>query len=108
MNIVECHSPCLPPRPYDGASWFTRLRAADEAQRHLSLGAILQTCLGAKTVPDGALDRMRRFYAASLRYLDGWVGRLLDSLARVDAIDETLVIVCSDHGENLGEGGLLA
>jgi arylsulfatase A-like enzyme len=50
---------------------------------------------------------MRRLYAASLRYVDDWVRRLLESLATAGVLDRTLVIVCSDHGENLGEGGLM-
>lgn len=107
VNLVECHSPYLPPRPYDGLSAIGRLRAADEAQRYLTFDSILRTWLGVAAVPPDALERMRRLYAGSVRYVDAWVGRLLESLARVRALDDTLVIVCSDHGENFGDGGLM-
>jgi arylsulfatase A-like enzyme len=106
VNLVECHSPYVPPRPY-GASALTRLRAADDAQRYLTFEGITRACLGVEQVPEGALRRMRHLYAESVRYVDDWVRRLLESLADKGMIDDTLVIVCSDHGENLGEGGLV-
>ena len=107
VNLVECHSPYLPPRPYDGLSPIGRLRAADEAQRYLTFDSILRAWLGAAAVPQDALERMRRLYAGSVRYVDAWVGGLLEALARRQALDDTLVVVCSDHGENFGEGGLM-
>lgn len=107
VNLVECHGPYLPPRPYHGASALTRLGAADEARRYLTFDAILKSWLGVITVPAGALARMRRLYAASLRYVDAWLGRLLDRMKGAGVLDETLVIVCSDHGENFGDDGLM-
>jgi arylsulfatase A-like enzyme len=108
VNLVECHSPYLPPRPYDRASALTRLLAAEDAQRYLTLEAIMRACLGVDRVPDSALKRMRLLYAASLRYVDDWTQRLVDRLAAAGSLEDTLIIVCSDHGENFGEGGLIS
>ena len=44
-------------------------------------------------------------YDAGLRYLDDQVGRLYAALAAAGRLDDTLVIVTSDHGESLGEHG---
>lgn len=108
VNLVECHSPYLPPRPYGDVGAIGRARAAVEARRHLTMAAIWQACLGEFDVPDGALERMRRLYAASVRYTDDWLGRVLEAMDAKGVLDDTLVIVTSDHGENFGEGGLLA
>jgi hypothetical protein len=108
VNLVECHSPYLPPRPYSGLGAAERLRAAEEARRYLNLNAIWRICTSDLEVPEDALDRMRRLYAASIRYLDKWLEELLTHLSDAGSLDDTLVIVCSDHGENFGEGGLLA
>ena len=108
VNLVEVHSPYLPPRPYNDLGARERVRAADEARRHLSLSAIWKACLSDFDVPDDALERMRHLYARSVRQADDWVGRLIARLDDAGALDDTLVIVTSDHGENLGEGGLLA
>jgi arylsulfatase A-like enzyme len=87
---------------------LTRLRAADEARRYLTFEAIVRACVGNLEVPPDVLARMRRLYAGSLRYVDAWLGRVLEALTSAAVLDDTLVIVCSDHGENFGEGGLMA
>jgi arylsulfatase A-like enzyme len=107
MNLVECHSPYLPPKPYAAKSPFTRARVADEAFRYLTFEAILLACLGKRQVPKGAIERMREMYRASLRYIDDWLARLLERLDQASLLDNTLVIVCADHGENFGVSGLM-
>ena len=107
VNLVECHSPYLPPKPYNDLGPIERLRAAEDARRYLTLGAIWQACAGGLEVPHEALERMRHLYASAVRVLDDWVGRALESLDANGLLDETLVIVCSDHGENFGDQGLM-
>jgi arylsulfatase A-like enzyme len=40
--------------------------------------------------------------------MDSWLAGILDALDRKGMLEQTLVIVTSDHGENLGEDGLIA
>jgi arylsulfatase A-like enzyme len=108
VNLLECHSPYLPPKPYCGISPLRRLRTGDEAFRYLTFESTLLACLGKLTVPEGAIKRMRRMYTASLRYVDDWLGRSLDALSSAGALDNTLVVVTADHGENFGVAGLMA
>lgn len=42
-------------------------------------------------------------YMASVRFMDEQVGRLLNTLDRLEIRDETIVVFISDHGYNLGE-----
>ncbi|MDQ3571551.1 MAG: sulfatase [Actinomycetota bacterium] len=108
VNLVECHSPYLPPRPYNDLGPLERFRAAEDARQYLNMGAIWQACLGALVVPDGALELMRHLYGRSITLMDDWLARILTRLDEARALDQTLVIVTSDHGENLGENGLMA
>ena len=107
VNLVDCHGPYLPPSPWHGVSALTRLRAADEAYRYLTFDAVLRAWLGVIQVPDRALTRMRTLYAASVRYADAWLGRILAALNAARQADQTLVVMCSDHGENFGDDGLM-
>lgn len=107
VNLIECHSPYLPPAPYSGLGPLDRWRAAGEARRHLTLDAIWRACAGGFDVPPEAIERMRRLYADSVRALDDWLGGVLEALDGSGVLDETLVVVTSDHGENLGESGLM-
>jgi hypothetical protein len=106
VNLVECHSPYLPPKPYNDLPPWQRLLAGEEARRHLTLDAIWRTCLGPFDVSEPALRRMRHLYGRAIKLMDDWLARVLDALDRHGLVDETLVIVTSDHGENFGENGL--
>jgi len=62
-------------------------------------------------VPDriADLDDYRRWidgYDCGVRYADEHCGRILEALADAGVLDDTLVIVTSDHGENQGELGV--
>ena len=52
------------------------------------------------------LRRMIDGYDCGIRYLDQHVGRLLDALDSQGVLDETAIIISSDHGENQGELGI--
>ena len=45
-------------------------------------------------------------YDCGVAYADMWCGRVLDALADKGVLDDTLVLVTSDHGETLGELGV--
>lgn len=45
-------------------------------------------------------------YDGSIAYLDHQIGLLLDELKRRELLDNTLVIITSDHGEHFGEHNL--
>ena len=45
-------------------------------------------------------------YDASIAFLDESLGAMLDELARRGALDRTIVVITSDHGEAFGEHGL--
>jgi arylsulfatase A-like enzyme len=42
-------------------------------------------------------------YDTGLRYADDVVGRVLNALASEGVLDDTVIVISSDHGENLGE-----
>ena len=107
VNLTECHSPYLPPKPYNDLSALNRLRAAEDARKYLTLEAIWRTCAGGSSVPADAIARMRHLYARSVRSMDDWVARLLEDLDAAGRLDDTIVLITSDHGENLGENGLI-
>jgi arylsulfatase A-like enzyme len=108
VNLCECHSPYLPPRPWDDLGAQDRIRAALEAQRHLSFQSICLFAAGRWQIPNEAFARMRHLYARAASYLDQWLAGVLDALSRRGILDQTLVIITSDHGENFGEDGLIA
>lgn len=51
------------------------------------------------------LDFVRAQYSGKLTMVDRWFGELLGALDRNDLWDDTMVIVTTDHGHDLGERG---
>ncbi|MHB2023579.1 MAG: sulfatase-like hydrolase/transferase [Mycobacteriales bacterium] len=107
VNLVECHSPYLPPRPYNDLGVFSRLTAALEARRHLSVTGIWRACAGDFQVSRATLARMRHLYDRAVRSMDDWLARLLGLLTAHRHDWRRWLIVTSDHGENFGENDLI-
>ena len=59
---------------------------------------------------DGAdeteIAEMRRHYYAKVTTVDEQIGRVLDALEARGMLENSLVIMCSDHGEMLGDHGM--
>ncbi len=107
VNLIECHSPFLPPKPFNPLGPIDRWRSAAEASRYLNVGSIWKCSLGGFDVPEDVIERMRVLYDASASQLDAWVARVLEELDRHGLLEETQIVLTSDHGENLGDGCLL-
>ena len=58
-------------------------------------------------VTDGQLLNITRAYYASLAWTDHCIGRTLEALEASGASENTIVVYTSDHGEMLGQHGLL-
>jgi arylsulfatase A-like enzyme len=52
-------------------------------------------------------EKVRKMYAGDVNTADRLLGALLQMLKEFDVYDHTVIIVTSDHGENLGEHGLV-
>ena len=50
--------------------------------------------------------RARRAYLANTSYFDSKVGEIVQTLEQIGELDNTVIIVTSDHGDMLGERGL--
>lgn len=51
------------------------------------------------------VDELRARYAGEVRHVDAELGRFLDGLRADGRYDDLLIVVTSDHGEELGEHG---
>jgi len=108
VNLMETHDPYQPPRAY--REMFVR---PEDMRRSYWNGLNDDTCrwpyaLAGKPVYTARdLSILSDLYDARLREADDRFGDLMNTLARKVNLDETLIIVTADHGENLGEHGML-
>ncbi len=107
VNLIETHNPYFPPKPYNGFSGAERWRAMEDVFRYESYLEVILTCKGDLDIPEDALLRMRHLYARSVQYLDGWIRGVFEELDGHGLLDDTLVMITSDHGESFYENHLV-
>jgi choline-sulfatase len=123
VNVWDPHTPySTPPEfgsPFENdplPEWFTedlRQRAWDgfgphSPQEMYGYGPFEPFEKGYPHIP-GRLNSMQAVkrwidgYDTGIRYADEWIGRLLDSMERAGILDDAVIIISADHGENQGE-----
>jgi len=100
FNFNEPHSPYEPPaREREGlVDDETPEAATNDWRRHFT---------GIRPLGPAELARISELYDAEVRHADRLVGGVVDALRRAGQLDETVLVVTSDHGENLGEHGMV-
>jgi arylsulfatase A-like enzyme len=106
LNFVEPHLPYNPPGPV--RSRFLREGYAEsDVERAVKLRMKDHYLLPAGLPPE-TLHILSDLYDAEIALLDGHLGSLIDDLRARQLLEGTLIVVLSDHGENLGDHGHLA
>ena len=105
INLMETHLPYWPAKPFvrKYASWVGR----DKKARHFMSKFNIQAYRWATPIvqPLNELEwaALHAMYDAEVAFQDHHMGRVLRALDEIEALDDTLVIVVSDHGEGFGE-----
>lgn len=110
VNIYDPHPPFIPPRVYAdkfGAQSMpgAHHRASDKVTQEALKGADFQTAYRSPAERDGKEEQA--LYYAMIAQIDDQFARLLQGLEDSGQKDNTLIIFTSDHGEMLGDHGLL-
>jgi choline-sulfatase len=108
------HDPFLPPPEYydlyRNEEFNAPIVPGSEAE-HTTLDRWLDAGFHRTDVFDvtdpATLQEVRRCYAALVTYIDAKIGELLDLLAETGLAEDTVVLFASDHGDMLGERGMV-
>lgn len=106
VHFLEAHLPYHPPR-----QWYRRFAHDPARVAHLhkqdQWRLAWRHIAGKEQLSAADLQGWRDLYLAEVAYQDYYLGQLLDQLAAAGQLDNTCVVIVADHGENLGEHGLL-
>ena len=101
LNYYDAHEPYLPPAPFDslfGPPGPRSMHRNDHVLRNATLW-------GRRRMPSEMVAIEETSYEGALAYIDQQLERLFAELDSAGALENTIVIVTSDHGENFGEHG---
>ena len=103
LNYLDAHMPYLPPPPFDAL--FGNKSAKCDLD-HLR-GLIRPLYRGERTLESTEREHIVSQYDGGIAYVDHQIGRLMEQLKQWELYDQSLIIITADHGEWLGEKGLL-
>lgn len=96
VNLMDAHLPYYPSEPH-------RSRVAPDADADTVCQNSKEYNAGAREITDDEFDDIRRLYDAEIAGMDEQLGRLFDHLKAAGQWEETVIVVCADHGELHGE-----
>jgi arylsulfatase A-like enzyme len=101
VNFMEAHAPYLPSAPYD--TLFGWYRGDSEQERRAARRIARRET---DEMPPEQAATLIPAYRGAIAELDAEVALLLDELEDRGLLENTLVIVTGDHGEEFGEHGI--
>lgn len=102
VNFLEPHLPYDPPDEYREAHLADL--PADEVFETMWA---LEYNAGVRSFDGADMGRAARLYAGDVHTADGHLGDVLELLGQLAEEENTVVMVTSDHGENLGDYGFM-
>lgn len=104
VHTYVVHDPYFPPEPYAGRFWPEP--AVDTLPEPTGPNLVALNRAGRVFSPR-ELEFLRARYDAQIRYLDDQLGRFFSELDAFGLLDQSIVVLTSDHGEEFGEHGRL-
>lgn len=96
LNFMDAHLPYHPPEQY-----------REEHAPDVDLQDVCQSAVDHNSDRETAdFDAAEKLYRAEVDYLDDVIGNLFETLEQSGRMEDTVVVVVADHGENLGEDGM--
>ncbi len=106
LNLNQAHMPYTPSAAAR-ERWLRSRVSAERRDRLESIEGGWGHLAGALELDEEDLATMRDLYQGEVWMLDELVGRLVAGLEALDRQRPTLLVVTSDHGENIGDHGLI-
>jgi len=96
INLIEPHSPYNSSQQFYGKFLSDRSIQCEE-------NMVRRYFLGRKMFTQDELQHLNELYDAEILYVDYWIGEMIDELKKRNLWENTVFIVTSDHGENIGD-----
>jgi len=107
VNLMTPHLPYTPPRELEARlvpkldrRILDNFRSVDEGHARLQM-------MGSLTFKRFDFSILRALYRAEVSYADQRLAAILDLMGGASVLDQTLIVVVGDHGENIGHHGMM-
>jgi arylsulfatase A-like enzyme len=102
LNYFETHMPFEPPHRFRTETLPDHL-VKESYEWKVDYRLVCRFNTSRIELSPAQLDLLKKLYEAEVRYLDAQLRHLFNFLRQAKLLDNTLVVITSDHGEYLGE-----
>lgn len=107
IHYIDAHNPLKAPRPFRYKYLTKNLRTQVDMAKIRKVADNPLVCFTDDfELSEAEIRALTCLYDEEINYLDFKVGELVDSLKKMNLLDESLLILTADHGEHLGEHGM--
>lgn len=104
LHYEDTHAPYRLPKSFarflpKGVDLQSAMQVNQDPWKHL---------IDPKKMQESDFEILRALYDNELYYVDYRIGQILNELKAMQIFDNTMVVVTADHGENLGDHGMMA
>ncbi len=111
LSYIKPHWPYLAPAPYNDMYKAEDLPPVNRSEAELQtehplLKAWTEMRVSQSFTRDKVRERVAPAYMGLIKELDDQLGRLFTYLKDSGRMDNTMIVFCSDHGDNMGDHGM--
>ena len=106
INYMEPHLPYHPPAPFDSLFMPNNI-SPQERNIYSPDPKVARTLFEPRNRVPKELAVINALYDGEIRYLDEKIWMLYERLAKLNVLDNTVIIITSDHGDNLGDHNIV-
>ncbi|MEL6947257.1 MAG: sulfatase-like hydrolase/transferase [Pseudomonadota bacterium] len=108
LSYIKPHWPYIVPAPYHAIFGKEHVPPAirhpiERDDPHPVFGAYMENKVAAAFQQDAVRDKVIPAYMGLIKQCDDQLGRLLDYLEQSNAMQDTMIVLTSDHGDYLGD-----
>ncbi|MCB1463670.1 MAG: sulfatase-like hydrolase/transferase [Nitratireductor sp.] len=108
LSYIKPHWPYIVPAPYHGMYGKEHIQAPvrDEGERvdsHPVFEKFMEGTVGSAFARDEVREAVIPAYMGLVKQCDDQMGRLFDYLEKTGRMDDTMIVITSDHGDYLGD-----
>ena len=108
VSYIKPHWPYIVPAPYHNMFGPNHVPQAKRSQverqdPHPIYGAYMENKIAAAFQQDEVREKVIPAYMGLIKQCDDQLGRLLDHLEKNDQLNDTMIVLTSDHGDYLGD-----
>jgi len=108
LSYIKPHWPYLAPAPYNNMYSASDLPPVNRTQAEREIDhPLMQAWMNQRVCKSFSRDEYRDLvapvYMGLIKELDDQMGRLFEYLENSGRMDDTMIVFCSDHGDNMGD-----